>query len=355
MIILPPNQWDTSYLLANGTSVAELEAVLQKDVHRNAALNYLVAMGHEIRVINPFPWPFNPLEKKNPFLRGLDFVRALYVLLFCRRAECIVSIMDSNAFFILLLRRLFFFKPKVILWDASVDNRWRVLQKIQNVVFPRCDGVMLLVSSQKRSLEARGDCLAPKTLIHYNINEMFFRPKEADNQQREEYVLVVGDDDSRDFATFYRAAAQIAAPVKMKTRWRPVDLPLAANVEFISDFLSPEQFRSLYCSAKIAVLPLRTGNHAGGVTALFEAMAMEKAVVITESYIAADFVEHGQSGLIVPEGDVSAIAAAITELLENEQLRRTLGQNAREVILTRYSTQMLAERISRFVTATANS
>src|SRR5690242_10070022 len=46
------------------------------------------------------PYPLNPLAKKGSFFAGLDPLRALKVLLFDRDADVIVSVFESNIFFI---------------------------------------------------------------------------------------------------------------------------------------------------------------------------------------------------------------------------------------------------------------
>jgi glycosyltransferase involved in cell wall biosynthesis len=60
-----------------------------------------------------------------------------------------------------------------------------------------------------------------------------------------------------------------------------------------------------------------------------EAMAGARPVVASRIGALPELIEHGRSGLLVPPGDDSALAAALQQLLESSSLRRDLGTNAR--------------------------
>ncbi len=93
--------------------------------------------------------------------------------------------------------------------------------------------------------------------------------------------------------------------------------------------------------ADVAVVPAAPIPASRGGTGtplkLFEYMAAGKAVVATELNQAADVIEHGQNGLLVPPGDVHGFAEAIRGLLDNPAARDRLGQNARRLAVERYS------------------
>jgi glycosyltransferase involved in cell wall biosynthesis len=57
-----------------------------------------------------------------------------------------------------------------------------------------------------------------------------------------------------------------------------------------------------------------------------EAMALKKAVIGTNIGAAPEIVLHGRTGLLVPPGDAETLAAAITELLEDERRRHDWGE-----------------------------
>lgn len=81
----------------------------------------------------------------------------------------------------------------------------------------------------------------------------------------------------------------------------------------------------------------------GSPMALLEAMAMGKAVVTSD---VVDVVEHGNTGLIVPTADSSALAAAILELLEDDSRKEKLGKAAK-VRSEEFDVENYAERMVR--------
>ena len=62
---------------------------------------------------------------------------------------------------------------------------------------------------------------------------------------------------------------------------------------------------------------------------LLEAMALGKAVVTTAVGVAPDVVTQDRNGLIVPVGDVDALAAAVDRLLRDDDLAGRIGAAAR--------------------------
>jgi glycosyltransferase involved in cell wall biosynthesis len=69
--------------------------------------------------------------------------------------------------------------------------------------------------------------------------------------------------------------------------------------------------------------------HEGLAIALIEAMAMGKPAVVTRAGGLTEVIENGKQGLVVPPGDPEALANAIVTLLQDENLRRTLGEAGR--------------------------
>jgi glycosyltransferase involved in cell wall biosynthesis len=63
--------------------------------------------------------------------------------------------------------------------------------------------------------------------------------------------------------------------------------------------------------------------------AVWEAMAMERAVVSTDVGDVASYLHDGVNGCVAPPGDSSALAAKVGVLIEDEGLRATFGKRAR--------------------------
>ena len=76
-----------------------------------------------------------------------------------------------------------------------------------------------------------------------------------------------------------------------------------------------------------------------------EAMSAGVAVIATKGGGAAEIIEHEQTGLHVPMGNADALAEAVTRLLRNTELRRSLGQRAREFALREFEPALHAKRV----------
>ena len=71
-------------------------------------------------------------------------------------------------------------------------------------------------------------------------------------------------------------------------------------------------------------------------TVIIEAMASGLPVVATGLGGIGEIVTHQANGLIVPEGDVDALAAAIGFLAEHAELRKSYGQNGLAVVKEKF-------------------
>lgn len=81
--------------------------------------------------------------------------------------------------------------------------------------------------------------------------------------------------------------------------------------------------------------------------AMAEASACGLPVVATATEGAREIVEEGVTGLLVPVGDVPALASAVAALLEDEGRRSQLGARAGEVALERFDLPRMVEETER--------
>ncbi|MCU1385398.1 MAG: glycosyl transferase group 1 [Acidobacteria bacterium] len=75
----------------------------------------------------------------------------------------------------------------------------------------------------------------------------------------------------------------------------------------------------------------------GSPTKLFEYMAMGRAIVASNLDQIGDVLEHGRTAWMVPPGDATALADGLERLVDDPDLRMTLGAAAREQVLARYT------------------
>jgi phosphatidyl-myo-inositol alpha-mannosyltransferase len=81
-------------------------------------------------------------------------------------------------------------------------------------------------------------------------------------------------------------------------------------------------------------------------------MVLTRAFACAVPVVASDIpgyraVMTEETGMLVPPGDEPALAEGLVRLLEDEPLRRTLGEHARRVAVERYSWDTIAERLEQ--------
>jgi len=79
--------------------------------------------------------------------------------------------------------------------------------------------------------------------------------------------------------------------------------------------------------------------------ALLEAMAWGLPVVATAVGGIPGAVQHAQNGLLVPPGNIDALADALAQLLRSQPLRHALGAAARATIEREFSLAASIERL----------
>jgi glycosyltransferase involved in cell wall biosynthesis len=219
-------------------------------------------------------------------------------------------------------------------------------------------------------------------LVPYQVDPQFWAPRPT---VHEPLVVSVGLE-HRDYRTLVRAATGLDARVIIgaASHWSRHDFSASAlpsNVEVASyDYLA---LRDLYARAAVVVVPLADVDNQAGVTTILEAMAMGKAVVVTQSLGQTDVVEDRRSpsrgiprtrplsltramaaesgtpveptGFYVPPGDAGALRRAITYLLDHPQEREALGLAARRAAVELYSVDLFASRLHDLIRSVAEA
>jgi hypothetical protein len=127
-----------------------------------------------------------------------------------------------------------------------------------------------------------------------------------------------------------------------------VDAGLREEIRFAGG-LARITVARLVSRADVVALPsIRTENGMmeGIPVALMEALACETPVVSTRISGIPELVEDGVTGLLVPPGDVEALADALLRLRDDPELRHLLGQAGREKVLREFDQNKSAARLA---------
>lgn len=156
----------------------------------------------------------------------------------------------------------------------------------------------------------------------------------------------------RDWPTLIRALMQVDCEAILSVGGNvDVPEPIRARVHVLQQ-RSPEEGRCLMAHASLVILPLSETELPSGPIVLLDAMAMGKAVIVSDVNGSRDYVVHGRTALLVAPGDHETLATAIRELLENDELRRNLGLAARGDVGRRFITKRFVEKAIEACTCT---
>jgi glycosyltransferase involved in cell wall biosynthesis len=117
-------------------------------------------------------------------------------------------------------------------------------------------------------------------------------------------------------------------------------LGLDGAVEFVHG-VTAERIVELYAQAEVAAVP---SLYEGFSLPAVEAMACGVPIVATTGGALPEVVgRDGETGLLVPPADPSALAAALGRALDDAELRARIGAAGRERVLARFTWRKTAE------------
>jgi glycosyltransferase involved in cell wall biosynthesis len=118
-------------------------------------------------------------------------------------------------------------------------------------------------------------------------------------------------------------------------------LNLANDVK-LAGRLPHDVLRVIYNKATITVLPSK--RESLGLV-LLESMACGTPVIAMINEGAMEIISHGYDGLLVKQGDVTALSEAICRLVSDSSLRKEMGKRAREKVVRNFSIMEFARKL----------
>ena len=112
------------------------------------------------------------------------------------------------------------------------------------------------------------------------------------------------------------------------------------NVQFINQ-LPREKLVEYYQRSTVCVVPSIWENYP---YVCLEAMGCGRPVVASRVGGLTDMIDHGINGILVPPASSKELGEALVNLLNDRELRETLGRNARLTIEEKYAPAKIAEK-----------
>jgi len=278
---------------------------------------------------------------------------------------CIVA--ESNHLSLAILARRLVWPGVAIVFYQQLHSSRSKRDPFHNWVYRNLDGAVVLTRKLKNSLAERTVFPRDKIeVIPYGIDVDAFDPErhsKKENRRRftlpEEGLLIglVGRlEEAKGQAiaieAFAKAGILNSALVICGSAQREgylEALKARAQELGVQDAVHFLQFTSevpaLMNAFDLSILPSR-GETFGLV--VIEAMAAAIPVIGTDAEGVPEIIDQERNGMLVPPGDVEALAKAMRHMAEDNGLRKRLGQQARQDTLERYNYETQTEKFFAF-------
>lgn len=159
--------------------------------------------------------------------------------------------------------------------------------------------------------------------------------------------------DAKDYGTFLKAAMAISqtrddvtfvcvgdGPLMPRMK-KKVPSQLMHRILFTG---RQQNVEAIVSEFDIGVLTCNTNGHAEGLSnAIMEYMGLGKPVVATDSGGNSEILVHGETGFIIPPFDAGALESELRRLLNDPELRATMGTAGKQRILDVFSLKNLVD------------
>lgn len=185
-----------------------------------------------------------------------------------------------------------------------------------------------MVEAQKSDIKSDGRHFVVMVagLVPSKNHEAYLKLAERIHKRRDDIHFLIAGDGSPSY--------------KAKLRQRVQDLGIGEHVKFLG-FV--ENIPELLSSMALLIHTM-VGESFGRV--FIEAMAARLPVVAFKSGGAEDIVVEGQTGLLVPPGDLDAMEGAVRRLLDNPALRKQMGKAGRRRVENHFTIDQHCRAVS---------
>ena len=226
-------------------------------------------------------------------------------------------------------------------------DQWRAphpgLERLFLRILKSAEVVLVVGTESKRYLASRGVDPDRIHVMSQKIDAGRFQPV-ADGTREYDLIITAQLIARKRVDLFLRIVADLRArhpnvraavlgdgPLRADLERMADDLEIRKNVEFLGFHEDTERY---YNRAKVFVL---TSTAEGLSVAMMEAMCCGVPAVVPAVGDLGDVVHTGVTGYLLDPDDHSAFVRAVSALMEDEDVRRRLGANARSTILDGYT------------------
>jgi Glycosyltransferase len=227
-------------------------------------------------------------------------------------------------------------------------------------MFARADAVACRSTALADAVAELGCAREKLVVMPTSLPEIPFHPRELPADGSLQLVQACRLIPKKGLATSLRAFAVLAqefprmtftiagtGPLEPELRALAHQLGIAGWVRF-AGFLNQSALRELYASAHVFLHPSETaGSDVEGVpNALLEAAASGLPVVATRHGGIPEAIADGSEGLLVEEGDVAAVVAAVRRLVSDPALHARIANDGAAAVRAKFSAASASLRMA---------
>ena len=269
-------------------------------------------------------------------------------------------------------------KPSIVSFhgaDVLVDMDKPAYREATNEMLAAVERVLVRSESLRRAVVDLG-CDEHKIdvvrtgipLDEFPFRERGFPPRNGGGEWR--FVQACRLIEKKGLPTSLRAFAKFAAlypkstitiagegPLLRELQELARELKIESRVSF-TGFISQEKLREIFYASHIFLHPSETGrdgNQEGVPNSMLEAMASGLPVFATQHGGIPEAIEHGVSGVLVPERDHEALARALLDAAQDRHLLSRLAREGAAVVAAKFDQRAQVRRLEDFYLDTIGS
>lgn len=240
-------------------------------------------------------------------------------------------------------------------WQKFRLQRWYSFCTMQSRVAQRMDRVITVSQSSAEAIERTHKVAQDKLRLVYNgIDTNFFKQDGNVVKEPNSLILVNSGEQSIKGVPYLLKALHLlrnGTDVKLTVVGSPI--PGGHYMKLIKEYglgdiitftgrITMEELVKYYLSAEVCVVP---SLYEGFGLPAAEAMSCKLPVISTRGGALPEVVgRDGDTGILVPTADPGALAAAIKRLLNDEPLRKKIGEAGRKRIETNFTWEQAAKK-----------
>jgi glycosyltransferase involved in cell wall biosynthesis len=296
------------------------------------------------------------------FVSFFRFSRLLFNLLYAWRLlrhtkrDALLILSGSGQLWLpvgLLNRFVMLRQRTIMLWDPFVEVRdgWR-----RALLGAGMSTFRLIVLWSRKQIEPHA------AWLRLPRERFVFLPFKADHGKGPEYGLPIenyvfaGGNEKRDYRTLVQAARGTGIPVIISATDSAVRKQIEAAPNVVALAAWEPAFAQLQAGARFTVISmLDTGLRGAGEANLCNGMWHGKPVIAVDRMSADDYIIEGETGYIVPPGDVTLLRQRMLALWNDPEKCREMGRKAKAHVEANFTHEAFIRRLLRLAKLCARS